>query len=342
MTNPFQFGIVLRGQYPIEDDIQSRFQELAEHARTADALGFDSITCTSHFSTYPFQSLQQVPLMARLSAEAPNVRLNAGIVLLPLYTPLEIAEQFAAIDVMSGGRLIFGCAVGYRDVEFKAFGVPMSQRGKRFEQNLTAIKRLWTEDTVDMVGDHFELDGASCLPKPVQDPHPPIWIGANADSTLRRTARLGDCWYINPHNRIGTIERQLDIYKRALDEYDKPFPSEMPMRREVCVGRTREDALRLCGPYLAKKYSAYQDWGQNEQMPTGDNDLGLDFEELSGDRFLIGSPDEVAEQIIGLNSNLGVNHLVVSVEWAGMPQSLVLETMQLFAEEVVPKVRQGV
>ena len=285
-----KFGLVLRGQYPMGDDMGTRFEEIVEQARTADALGFDSITVTSHYSTPPFQSFQQVPMLARLSAEAPNVRLNAGIVLLSLYTPLEIAEQFATLDIMSGGRIIFGAALGYRDVEFKAFGVPMNQRARRFEQNLIAIKRLWTEESVDMKGDHFELVGASCLPKPMQDPHPPIWIGANADAAIKRAARLGDCWYINPHNRIGTIKRQIEIYRQALDDLGKPFPEELPMRRELFVARTREEAMRVCGPYIQQKYAAYQSWGQQRQMPEGDNDLGGGFEELLGDRFLIGSP----------------------------------------------------
>jgi len=335
----FEFGLVLRGQYPMGDDIGVRFEEILEQARTADALGFDSLTATSHFSTPPFQSFQQIPMLARLSAEAPNVRLNAGIVLLSLYTPLEIAEQFATLDIMSGGRIIFGAALGYRDVEFKAFGVPMSQRGKRFEENLIAIKRLWTEESVDMKADHFELIGASCLPKPLQDPHPPIWIGANADAAIDRTARLGDCWYINPHNRIGTIKRQMEIYCQALDRVGKPFPEELPMRRELFVARTREEAMRVCGPFIEKKYAAYHSWGQDRQMPEGDNDLGGEFEELFGDRFLIGSPDEVAEQILGIRESIGINHLIMSIEWGGMPQGLILETLHLIAEEVIPKVR---
>src|SRR5262245_38303482 len=139
MDRKFQFGLVVRGQYPAEDDAQLRFQETIAMARRANALGFDSITKTSHYSSHPFQMLQQVPLLARFTAEAPNMRLNAGIVLLALPTPLAVAEEFAAIDVMSGGKLIFGAALGYRDVEFKAFGVPMSERVKRFEANLVAV-----------------------------------------------------------------------------------------------------------------------------------------------------------------------------------------------------------
>ncbi len=99
----------------------------------------------------------------------------------------------ADIIVMSGGRVIFAAALGYREVEFRAFGTTQKERVPRFEENLEAVKRLWTEDSVDMVGSHFTLEHAAVGTKPVQKPHPPIWIGANADPAIRRAARLGDC-----------------------------------------------------------------------------------------------------------------------------------------------------
>ena len=333
-----RFGIVLRGQFEAGEDARAGFRDLIEMARLAETLGFDSITKTSHYSTHPLQTLQQIPLLARLSGEAPGLRLNAGIVLVALHKPLDLAEQLASLDVMSGGKLIFGAALGYREVEYKAFGADRKRRGALFEENLKAIKRLWTEDTVDMVGSHFELAGAACSIKPLQKPHPPIWIGANADVAIRRAARLGDCWYVNPHNSIAVTERQLEIYKQALAEAGKPFPDEFPMRREVFVAATREDALRLCGPYLGAKYRSYRDWGQHEEMPDDDG-LAEAFDELVGDRFLIGGADEVAQQIIGLNRRLGVNHLVMSLQWPGMPHALALDTMRRMAGEVFPKVR---
>ncbi len=339
MTTRFQFGLALRGQYPIGDDIALRMDQLLAQARLADQLGFDSITKTSHHSTHPFQALQQLPVLARLTAEVKRARLNAGIVLLALYKPLEVAEHFATLDVLAGGRLIFGAALGYRDVEFQAFGIPKQRRGKVFEENLLALKRLWTEDTVSMQGSHFSLDGASFLPKPLQRPHPPIWIGADADAALDRAARLGDCWYINPHSRIDTIIRQMEIYKAALDRHGKAFPAELPMRRELFVARTRDEALRLCRPYLETKYKAYHAWGQDKEMPKGDDNLGQDFDALVGDRFLIGSPVEVTEQVVALARRIGMNHLIASIEWPGMPPQLVLDTMQLLAEEVLPAVR---
>lgn len=336
-----EFGLIIRGHFAREDDLTRRFEEMLEQARLADQLGFASLTKSSHYADYPLQDLQQLPFLARVMAEAPRLRLNAGIVLLSLHKPLDIAEQLATIDVMSGGRLIFGAALGYREVEFKAFGTTQKDRVPRFEENLRAIKRLWTEERVTMAGSHFALDDAAISVKPLQKPHPPIWIGANADPAIRRAARLGDCWYVNPHNRIDTIERQTEVYRRALDDAGKPFPAEFPIRREVFVAATRDEALRLCGPALAGKYKVYHDWGQDKAMPEGDNDLSLDFDDLARDRFLIGTPDEVAEQVLHLHRRTGVNHIVANVQWAGMPHEVACDAIRMLAEEVFPRVRQG-
>lgn len=334
-----QFGLMTRGQFHPGDNMQSRFSELMAQARLADKLGFASLTKGSHYSAHPYQDFQQLPYLARVSAEAPNLRINAGIVLVPLHKPQDLAEQLATLDVMTGGKLIFGAGLGYRDVEFKAFGTTARQKVRRFEEALEAIKRLWSEETVDMKGSHFELAGASCPLKPVQQPHPPIWIGANADKAIERAARIGTCWYINPHNTISTIKRQLDVYKKALDNLGKPFPDELPIRREVFVARTREEAIDICRPYLADKYKTYHAWGQSKAMPEGDNNLGQELDELLKDRFLIGSPEEVTEGLVTLGRETGVNHVVMSVQWPGMPQNLVLDTMHLLAEEVFPQVR---
>ncbi len=339
MTPSFQFGLVVRGQAEAGEDISRRFQETLAFVRLADRLGFDSVTKTAHYSAHPFQMLQMVPMLARFAAEAPRLRLNAGVLLLPLMSPLHVAEEFATLDVICGGKIILGVGLGYRDVEFKAFGMTRKERVPRFEANLIAIKRLWTEEKVRMKTPYFELDDASCLPKPLQQPHPPIWVGANADPAIVRAAQLGDCWYIGPAVEITGIERQMEVYKRALDAAGKSFPTELPMRREVFVARTRAEAIRLCAPYLGAKYEAYHSWRQD--MPSEDRGLGQAFEDLIGDRFLIGSPDEVAEQILAVRRRLGVNHLVMSTEWAGMPESLATETIEMIAKEVFPRVRAG-
>jgi alkanesulfonate monooxygenase SsuD/methylene tetrahydromethanopterin reductase-like flavin-dependent oxidoreductase (luciferase family) len=335
-----QLSLIVRGQHPAGDDISARHQDDLALVRRAEALGFDGLVKGSHYSAHPLQSVQQIPFLAQVATLAPRLRLICGLVLLPLHKPLDIAEQLATLDIISGGKLVFGCGIGYRDVEFKAFGLTRKEAAARFEEGLAAVKRLWTQDFVDMTGSHFVLDHANSTVKPLQKPHPPIWIGANADVAVRRAARLGDCWYINPHSTLTTLARQLDIYRRALDEYGKPFPAELPMRREVFVARSRDEAICLARPYLETKYNTYREWGQDKVMPQGD-DFDHEFAELLADRFLIGSAAEVADQLIDLQRRFGMNHLVASLHWPGMPNSLALEQMQILAEEVMPAVRRA-
>ena len=127
---------------------------------------------------------QQVPFLARMSGECPSLRLLCGICLLPLHKPLDVAEIFANLDVMSGGKLIFGVGLGYREVEFRAFGTTQKDAVPRFVESLEAIRRLWTEERVTMKGSHFELIEAACTVKPIQKPTPPVWG--------RRQCRPGD------------------------------------------------------------------------------------------------------------------------------------------------------
>ena len=183
-----EVGIMLRGQYPFGADMVKMAHELVEQACLADRLGYASITKGSHYSTPDYQALQQLPILARLTGEVKKARLNAGIIILPLHKPLDIAEQMATLDILSNGRMIFGVGIGYREVEFNALGMSQKDRGKRTDENLIAIKRLWNEDSVCMKGTHFELIDAVCWPKPIQKPNPPIWIGAYADIALKTAA----------------------------------------------------------------------------------------------------------------------------------------------------------
>jgi alkanesulfonate monooxygenase SsuD/methylene tetrahydromethanopterin reductase-like flavin-dependent oxidoreductase (luciferase family) len=164
-----QYGIMMRGQFPQGEYMAGRFAEMMEQARMLERLGYHSITQGAHYSTHPLQDLQQIPFLSRVGAEAPSLRLNTGVLLLLLHKPLDVAEQVGTLDIMTNGKVIFGCGVGYRDVDFMAFGTSRKARARRFEENLTAIKPLWTEESVTMKGSHFELKDASCSAKPVQD-----------------------------------------------------------------------------------------------------------------------------------------------------------------------------
>jgi alkanesulfonate monooxygenase SsuD/methylene tetrahydromethanopterin reductase-like flavin-dependent oxidoreductase (luciferase family) len=336
-----RFGLIIRGQYPQGDDMRLRLREDLEAARRAQELGYDCIAKGSHYSSHPFQYIQQIPYLCQVAQVAPKLRLIPGVVLLPLHSPLHVAEELASLDVMSDGKLIFGAGIGYREVEFQAFGTTQKDSGRRFEECLTAVKRLWSEDFVSMEASYFRLDHANCTVLPVQKPMPPVWIGANANVGIRRAARMADAWFINPHNKLDTIAEQMEVYKRALEAAGKGIPAELPMAREVFVAGSRAEAIRLARPSLEAKYRAYRDWGQDKVMPVGDH-FDLDFEALMADRFLFGSPAEVTEQILVLRRRFGVDTLILGIHWVGMPASLALEQMQRLAEDVFPAVNAAI
>ena len=217
--------------------------------------------------------------------------------------------------------------------------MPKGQRVKRFEEYLDVVKRLWTEDAVSYENAVCKLDRVHMNIRPVQQPHPPIWIAANNDSAIRRAARLGDAWFINPHSTVATVRRQLVLYKEELAKSHKPWPQELPSIKEVFCAKDRKTALEMAGPYLFGKYQDYAKWGQDDAMPE-DETFNQEFDALLQDRFVLGSPEECYEQLRPYWEELGINHLIIRSHWAGMPLSTSLSSLRLISEELLPALRR--
>jgi alkanesulfonate monooxygenase SsuD/methylene tetrahydromethanopterin reductase-like flavin-dependent oxidoreductase (luciferase family) len=334
-----KFGIFVMPQHPRSDDPVGRFRECVQQTVMARDVGFDAIAAGHHYLAPPYQSLQNVPLLARLAADAGDMDLITSIVLLALLNPVQVAEDIATLDVMCEGRLIFGIGLGYREIEYEAFGVTLADRVPRMLEALALIKRLWTEDPVTFAGRFFTLHQATCTIRPVQKPHPPIWIAANADRAVERAARMGYPWYANPHAALPTIERQWRLYKATLAEAGHPLPTARPIALELSVAPTREEAIETARPFLAAKYAAYADWGQDRVLPGGES-FRVAFANLARDRFILGTPDEVIEQIEARVKRLEANVFVFRVGWPGMDHRKVLRVIELMGERVLPYFRK--
>jgi alkanesulfonate monooxygenase SsuD/methylene tetrahydromethanopterin reductase-like flavin-dependent oxidoreductase (luciferase family) len=283
--------------------------------------------------------VQLIPFLARLAAEADHMTGVAGILLLGLHNPVEVAECMASLDAIWRGNFVFGVGLGYRDVEFDAFKVPRGQRVRRFEQCLEVVRRLWTEDKVTVDNDVCTLSNVTLTCRPVQRPHPPIWIAANSDAAVRRAARLGDAWFVNPHATMATNKRQMAVYRAELARLGKPFPRVRPLIKEIFCARDTATALEMAGPYLASKYKAYAAWGQDAVMPSGET-FQQPFESLLRDRFVLGSPEECFAQLRPCWEELGTNFLFFRTHWSGMPLGHALASMRLISDELLPALRQ--
>jgi alkanesulfonate monooxygenase SsuD/methylene tetrahydromethanopterin reductase-like flavin-dependent oxidoreductase (luciferase family) len=331
-----RFGLLLTNQHPPSTPVVERFAESIEQVRLARDLGFDLLTLGQHFLSSEFQMLQPAIAAARLAAEAGTMRLGITIYLLPLLNPVAVAEEAAALDVITGGRFIFGVGLGYRTVEDEAFGLGKGERVPRLLSHLEVVKRLWAGEAVTFDSQYCRLVDARLELRPVQQPYPPVWVAANNDRAVERAAEIGDTWVINPHATLQTISRQMGLYRAARARAGKPFPAELPMMREICVAATHDEAVRLARPHLEKKYQAYVQWGQHRALPS-DDDMTQTFEGLARDRFILGDPDECAAEIVRCAEATGANTMLFRIHWPGMPHDVVTRSMRLLAERVRPQ-----
>jgi alkanesulfonate monooxygenase SsuD/methylene tetrahydromethanopterin reductase-like flavin-dependent oxidoreductase (luciferase family) len=330
-----KFGLVVVPEHPAAAPMVRMLDEAMGQTRAARDHGFDTVSVGHHYLTTPFQYVQPIPTLARLAAEAGAMTLATTVLLIALMHPVDLAEQVATLDNLTGGRLVFGVGLGYRDEEFAAFGVPRGGRVARFEENLRLVRRLWTEPAVTYAGPGWELREARVSIRPAQRPHPPIWMAANADGAVRRAARLADTWLVNNHASLGTLERQMGVYRDELARCGRPFPAELPIIKELCVAEDAETAWRDAGPSLAAKYRSFTEWGQDRALPAGERFVGS-LRELARDRFIVGDPATCADEIRRYHARLGVTHFIFRVQWPGTPQAVALRTIRLFAERVRP------
>ena len=329
-------GLFVTNQQTLDTDMVSALDDQFAMVRAARDRGWDSLFTGQHYlNEGNNKQLQSVPFLARLAAESGEMTIGLGILLLNLHNPVYTAETVATLDVIARGNFIFGVGLGYRDVEFDAFGVPKGERVKRLEEYLELVQRLWTEESVSYDGAVCRLDKVHMNIRPVQKPRPPIWMAANSDVAVRRAARMADAWLINPHATIDTIRRQIGAYRSELEAAGKGAPGELPLIKEVFCARDRATALQIAGPYLLAKYRDYAKWGQDKVMPDNE-DFTRSFDELIKGRFVLGSPEECYAELQPYWKEFGINHLIIRTHWAGMPLSTALASMRLISEELLP------
>jgi probable F420-dependent oxidoreductase len=295
-------------------------------AKRGEALGFTYLAIPDHIviprsieSVYPYNEagkmagtaggdcLEQLAVLAYLAAITQKARLLTSVMVVPHRSPVFTAKALATIDLLSHGRVTVGCGAGWMEEEFKAIGAPpFAERGKATDEYLRIFKELWTAENPRFAGEYARFDQIGFLPKPVQKPHPPLWIGGESPAAMRRTARFGDAWYpigSNPQYPLNTVDRFV-----------------------AGIAQLRQEA-RSCGRDPESITLAYWANWYNE-----DNPASID----AGKRLLFtGTDADIVEDIQQLRQ-IGVRHLLFSFQRATLPQSLA--SMERFAAKVLPLV----
>lgn len=204
-----KYGVILPNVGPL-----AHIESLAHVARRAEDLGYDGVFLSDHIaiptelhSAYPYRSdgrfpltaadriLEPVTTLAYLAAVTTRLHLGFSVLVLPYRHPVLNAKMLGTLDVISSGRLIVGAGVGWMKEEFVALDSNFAARGAVTDEHVALLKALWTEDAPDVRGTHYSVDGLGMAPRPVTQPHPPIWTGGISPPALRRAANLADGWH---------------------------------------------------------------------------------------------------------------------------------------------------
>ena len=335
-----KLGLFINAQYLPGESVPRKVQESVEQVRAARRAGFELICAGQHYLSAPYQMSTTFLLLARLAAESGDMEVASRVILVPLHNPVELAESVATMDAICGGRFVFGVGLGYRDEEYAAFGSERGQRVGRLRESLEVMKRLWTEEEVEHHGKYYHVPRVKPATRPVQKRHPPIWVAANGDAAIRRAARWGYPWLVNPHATVPTVAKQLVLYRAELERAGQPIPQVLPMMRELYLAQDQETAYLEAQPYLEGKYAAYASWGQDKALP-GEESFTMPFSDLARDRFLLGSPAQVVQEIRRYGDELGVNYLIFRLQWPGMDQERTLRQIEIMGREVIPEVNDN-
>jgi alkanesulfonate monooxygenase SsuD/methylene tetrahydromethanopterin reductase-like flavin-dependent oxidoreductase (luciferase family) len=330
-------GIIL-GDVRTSVPPREHLRDLLVQVEAAQRNGFTYIAIGQHFLYGDFRWLQPIPTLARLAGELDaHVRLAATVIIVPLYHPVVLAEELATLDIVSEGRLVVGAGLGYRKEEFRLLGIDFAERVPRFEEALELIVQLWTADRVTHAGRFWTLEDATTHLRPVQQPHPPLWLGAHSDVGVRRAARLGSTWMIPAECPLEDVRRWIGLFQETRAAHGLPPADSFPIRRELAVGRDREDALRLFERSASGRYQAY---AARERAWAGtEAELSAAFAEQVADHLVAGSPEECVAELSAIAESVPVGPMIFRPSWPDMTSDEVVAYLDELGREVVPALR---
>lgn len=299
-----QFGVTIPNNWGIADP-----QQVLALGPLAEELGYDSVWVMDHlFNTgYIRERLEDKPYyhplatLSYLAATTKRVRLGTSVLVLPYHNPVELAKYTATLDHTSGGRVTLGVGVGGMGEEFEALGIPMARRGALTNECIAIMKELWTSPNPSYHSRRWSFDNVLFSPKPLQQPHIPLWIGGSSPGALKRAATLGDGWHpsgVSPEEFA--LGRQ-EVRRLAAEAGRDPDSLAWSVRVEVEIGG---------GPSSARASGRSRVPGED-----GDQIMGA----------------------IAAYQSAGVEHLVLALNSGEVPR--ITETMERIARRVVPEFR---
>lgn len=308
------------------------YQEALEQMEVAESLGFHTLWLTEHhFSSYGGSPDPMVMAIAAAN-RTKQARIGIGVSVLPFHHPLQLAEQGAMVDVLSGGRLEFGAGRGSQRYEYERLGVPIDEKGARFEEAMAVIRQAWTQEAFSHEGPYYRFPETTVYPRVVQQPHPPIWVASTTPPTLQYAVKhrypvMGSALLTLPR-----AKEYLALYQTMLAEDGQdPANAVFSVSRRTYVSEDADEVRRTAEHCIAFHYTWAKQMGIAKVGPQGD----LPFEQLFDSSFLFGTPDTCLGMLSELRA-VGIQEVICNMNFAGvLERRQVLRSMELFASKVM-------
>jgi alkanesulfonate monooxygenase SsuD/methylene tetrahydromethanopterin reductase-like flavin-dependent oxidoreductase (luciferase family) len=329
------FGGATAARVGPDVDSAQGYNEFIEYNIEAEALGYHSTFMVEHHFTGFGQVSASLNFLTWLGARTTTLRLGTAVLVLPWHNPVLVAEQTATLDLLSNGRLDFGIGKGYRYNEFDGFCIPMEEAEARFEESIHVIKKAWTSgDRFSHEGRYWRYNNIVVEPGVRQLPHPPIWMGAGSESSIRRVAELGANLLLDQFTPIEAIGEKFAFFKGEVEKLGRVFdPDTVAVARAFYVANNDADKEAA----HERRLKAQRRLTTISQTPSGDNKASIlsfsDTRQASEESALYGLPDEICVKIRRLEE-LGVRYLLLT--GGGLRENL-----RRFAKDVMPVFRGG-
>jgi alkanesulfonate monooxygenase SsuD/methylene tetrahydromethanopterin reductase-like flavin-dependent oxidoreductase (luciferase family) len=311
------------------------YSEFIDYVVEAEELGFESVFLVEHHFTGMAQVSATLTFLSYLAARTKRMRLGTAVTVLPWHNPALLAEQASTVDLVSGGRLDLGIGRGYRFTEFSGFCMPMEEAGDRYDEGLEVLRKAWTTPgRFTHHGKHWHYDNIVVEPPPTQKPHPPLWVGAGSERSIRQAAANGFNLLLDQHAPPEVIGELFEVFRSAVEAQGRVFdPMSVGVTRALHVALTqqeREWAYQMRAKFLLNVYQLSSDPNAPQTsslaLPTSFADTRAATEQAA----LIGNPEEIIQRVKALEA-AGVEYVLLLDVTASR------EALRVFAREVMPE-----
>ncbi|HEX2051264.1 MAG TPA: LLM class flavin-dependent oxidoreductase [Actinomycetota bacterium] len=338
----FKIGVGLfTGQIPPGSDrtYEREYRDTLDLVRLVEDEGLDSAWVSEHHFAADGYLPSQLALLAAFAAVTERVELGTAVVLAPFHDPIRLAEDFAVVDRIAGGRLVCGLGIGWRDEEFRAFGIDPRTRSRRLVEITEILRRAWTDERFTFEGRHYRYDSVAVTPKPARVP--PILIGGFVDAAIRRAGRIGD-GYISSRADVARVAESFEIAAAARAEAGRDGAPIVAVLQNAFVTDDPERDWPMVRDGIGHQLGTYAGWRAGTDVPGSPLQVVPPPEEDIRRTTAFGTPDEVAAYLAPLVDVLArypESHLVLRCHYPGMDAAPATDAIRLLARRVAPELR---